>query len=153
MTEPRWLDDKQARAWRGYRRMRALLDLQITRDLANDSGLSDADYDVLSNLSETSPHRLRLTELAGTMLWSKSRLSHHLTRMQQRGLVDREECAGDARGSIIVLTEAGLRAIEEAAPHHVASVRRHMIDLLTDDEIAALDALSHRVITRLTTPT
>lgn len=152
VTEPRWLDEKQARAWRGYRRMRALLDLQITRDLANDSGLSDADYDVLSNLSETSPHRLRLTELATTMLWSKSRLSHHLTRMQQRGLVDREECAGDARGSIIVLTAAGLRAIEEAAPHHVASVRRNMIDLLTDEEIAALDTLTHRVIARLTTP-
>ena len=150
MTEPRWLDEKQTRAWRGYRRMRALLDLQITRDLAADSGLSDADYDVLSNLSETSPHRLRLTELATTMLWSKSRLSHHLTRMQQRGLVDREECAGDARGSIIVLTEAGLRAIEDAAPHHVASVRRHMIDLLTDEEIAALDALTHRVVTHLT---
>ena len=150
VTEPRWLDEHQARAWRGDPRMRALLDLQLSRDLAADSGLSDADYDVLSNLSETSPHRLRLTELATTMLWSKSRLSHHLTRMQQRGLVDREECAGDARGSIIVLTEAGLRAIEEAAPHHVASVRRHMIDLLTDEEIAALDALTHRVVAHLT---
>lgn len=149
VTEPRWLDERQARAWRGYRRMRALLDLQITRDLAADSGLSDADYDVLSNLSEVSPHRLRLTELAATMLWSKSRLSHHLTRMQQRGLVDREECPGDARGSMIVLTGAGLRAIEQAAPHHVASVRRNLIDLLTDEEIAALDALSHRVVAHL----
>jgi DNA-binding MarR family transcriptional regulator len=149
VTEPRWLDEKQARAWRGYRRMRALLDLRITRDLMQDSGLSDADYDVLSNLSETSPHRLRLSELARTMLWSKSRLSHHLTRMQQRGLVDREECPGDARGSIIVLTPAGLRAIQEAAPHHVESVRRNMIDLLTDEEIDALDALSHRVVAHL----
>ena len=149
VTEPRWLDEKQARAWRGYRRMRALLDLQITRDLMQDSGLSDADYDVLSNLSETSPHRLRLSELATTMLWSKSRLSHHLTRMQQRGLVDREECPGDARGSIIVLTPLGLRAIQEAAPHHVESVRRNMIDLLTGEEIAALDTLSHRVVAHL----
>jgi DNA-binding MarR family transcriptional regulator len=149
VTEPHWLGEKQARAWRGYRSMRALLDLRITRDLMQDSGLSDADYDVLSNLSETSPHRLRLSELATTMLWSKSRLSHHLTRMQQRGLIDREECPGDARGSIIVLTPAGLRAIQEAAPHHVESVRRNMIDLLTDEEIDALDALTHRVVAHL----
>lgn len=151
MTEPRWLDEKQARAWRGYRRMRALLDLRITRDLMQDSGLSDADYDVLSNLSEITPHRMRLSELAATMLWSTSRLSHHITRMQQRGLVTREEAPGDARGSVVVLTDAGLRAIEEAAPHHVESVRRNLIDLLTDEEIAALDALTHRVVAHLST--
>ena len=107
---------------------------------------------MLSNLSETSPHKLRLSELAATMLWSKSRLSHHITRMQHRGLVDREESPGDARGSIIVLTPAGLRTIQEAAPHHVESVRRNMIDLLTDEEIAALDALSHRVVAHLNAP-
>jgi DNA-binding MarR family transcriptional regulator len=149
VAETEWLNEQEAHAWRGYRRMRALLDLELTRDLMRDSGLSDADYDVLSNLSEISPHRLRLSELATTMLWSKSRLSHHITRMQQRGLVDREECPGDARGSIIVLTPPGLRAIQEAAPHHVESVRRNMIDLLTDEEIAALDALSHRVVAHL----
>ena len=149
VTEPRWLDEKQARAWRGYRRMHTLLDLQITRDLMQDSGLSDADYDVLSNLSETQGHRLRLSELASGMLWSKSRLSHHITRMQQRGLVDREECADDGRGSVITLTPAGLRAIEQAAPHHVASVRRNMIDLLTAEEIATLGKLSHRVVEHL----
>ncbi|QGQ18040.1 MarR family transcriptional regulator [Cellulomonas sp. JZ18] len=149
MSEPRWLDEKQARAWRGYRRMRALLDLQITRDLMQDSGLSDADYDVLSNLSETSPHRMRLSELAATMLWSTSRLSHHITRMQRRGLVDREEAPGDGRGSVVVLTPAGLRAVEEAAPHHVESVRRNFVDLLTDEEVAALDAMTQRVVAHL----
>ncbi|MEH1122953.1 MarR family winged helix-turn-helix transcriptional regulator [Micromonospora sp. CPCC 206061] len=150
MNEPRWLDEREERAWRGYRRMRALLDLQLARDLMRDSGLSEADYDVLSSVSEAEGQRLRLTELAGHMLWSKSRLSHQITRMQQRGLVVREECADDARGSVIALTHEGVRAIEQAAPKHVASVRRHLIDVLTDDEVAALDALTDRVVKRLT---
>lgn len=149
MDEPRWLDEAEARAWRGYRRMRRLLDLQLSRDLAGESGLSEADYDVLSDLSENAGHRMRLTELAAMMLWSKSRLSHHITRMQQRGLVSREECETDGRGAVIALTKAGLRAIEMAAPGHVASVREHFIDLLTPDEIAALGALTHRVVTHL----
>ena len=59
MTEPRWLSPAQARAWLGYRRMRALLDLQLTRDLVQDCGLSEADYDVLSNVSEAAAHSLR----------------------------------------------------------------------------------------------
>lgn len=72
------------------------------------------------------------------MLWSTSRLSHHLTRMQQRGLVIREDVDGDGRGCDIVLTDEGLRAIEAAAPDHVASVRRHFIDRLTPEQIRVL---------------
>ena len=70
MAEPRWLTPAEMRAWRGYRRMRTLLDLQITRDLAADSGLSDADYDVLSSVSEAPGRRMRIGELAAGMLWS-----------------------------------------------------------------------------------
>ncbi len=136
-------------AWIGYRRMRLLLDLQLNRDLMNDSGLSEPDYDVLSNLSEAAGHRMRLGDLAKHMRWSTSRLSHHITRMQRRGLVDREECADDGRGSMLVLTAAGLRTIERAAPGHVESVRRNMIDLLSRDELEALAALSHRIVARL----
>jgi DNA-binding MarR family transcriptional regulator len=149
VAQPRWLTEREDRAWRGYRRMRTLLDLQLGRDLMRESGLSEADYDVLSGLSETEGHRLRLSELAAQMLWSKSRLSHHITRMQQRGLVRREECSDDGRGSMIALTEAGWRAIVEAAPGHVASVRRHLIDLLDEDEVDALAAFSRRVVDRL----
>jgi DNA-binding MarR family transcriptional regulator len=149
MGRTKWLDAQEDRAWRGYRRLRTLLDLQLARDLMRDSGLSEPDYDVLSNLSEAPGQQMRLTELAAWMQWSKSRLSHHITRMQQRGLVDREECPGDGRGSVLVLTQAGLRAIKEAAPLHVASVRRHLIDLLTRDELATLEAITHRVAARL----
>jgi DNA-binding MarR family transcriptional regulator len=145
----RWLDEREQRAWTGYRRMRLLLDLQLSRELTAQSGLSDADYDVLSNLSETAGRSLRLTDLATHMRWSKSRLSHHLARMEQRGLVERQECADDGRGSVVALTAPGLAAIEAAAPGHVESVRRHLIDLLSDDELDTLAAISQRVVAHL----
>ncbi|MBF5028371.1 MULTISPECIES: MarR family transcriptional regulator [unclassified Micromonospora] len=150
MDEPRWLDEQEDRAWRGYRRMRRLLDLELARELMQDAGLSEPDYDVLSDLSETPEQRLRLSELADRMLWSRSRLSHHISRMQQRGLVSREECVTDGRGSVVVLTPAGRRAVEAAAPGHVAAVRRHLIDRITPAEVAALGTLSQRVIRHLT---
>ncbi|MFI6597859.1 MarR family winged helix-turn-helix transcriptional regulator [Nonomuraea sp. NPDC050536] len=147
--EPRWLDDEQQRAWIGYRRMRLLLEAQITRDLARDSGLSAPDYDVLSALSSTEGRRWRLTSLAQRMLWSKSRLSRHISRMEQRGLVTREECETDGRGAVVVLTDAGMRAIEAAAPDHVESVRRHFVDLLTPDQLEVLASISETVLARL----
>ena len=149
MTEPRWLDESEARTWRAYRRMLALLDLQLGRDLVHDSGFSEADYDVLSNLSEAQGRKMRLSELAALMLWSKSRLSHHVTRMEQRGLVIRRECESDARGADVVLTEAGWEAIVSAAPGHVESVREHFIDLLSDDQIKVLGDISETVVERL----
>ncbi|MET9344129.1 MULTISPECIES: MarR family winged helix-turn-helix transcriptional regulator [unclassified Nonomuraea] len=144
-----WLNETEYAAWIGYRRMRLLLDLEIQRDLMRESGLSEPDYDVLSNLSEAPEHRMRLTELAVHMRWSKSRLSHHITRMAERGLVSREEVAHDARGAAIVLTSKGLSTIKEAAPGHVASVRRHFIDLLTEDELRAIAQVARTVLARL----
>jgi DNA-binding MarR family transcriptional regulator len=148
-TEPRWLDDAEARAWRGYMRMRTLLHAQIVRDLAREAGLSGPDYDVLSNVSEAEGRRARLGDLAARMAWSRSRLSHHITRMEQRGLVTREDCADDGRGAFVVLTDAGLRAIQAAAPGHVASVRRHFIDLLSREQLDALADISQTVVRRL----
>ena len=146
---PRWLTDTEMSAWLGYRRMRLLLDLQLARELTAGHGLSEPDYDVLSNLSGNGDRGVRLSDLAAYMRWSKSRLSHHITRMQQRGLVDRLECADDGRGSVLVLTEQGRRAITAAAPDHVASVRDHFIDLLSPEEIDTLAGLTHRVIDHL----
>jgi DNA-binding MarR family transcriptional regulator len=149
VDDVRWLNDEEFRAWIGYRRMRGLLDLRIARDLAEDSGLSEPDYDVLSSLGDAEGHRGRLSELASRMLWSKSRLSHHITRMQSRGLVVKEEAADDGRGAVVVLTDKGRRTIEEAAPAHVASVRRHFVDVLTDEEITTLGAIAERVLAHL----
>ena len=148
-TEPRWLDDTEARAWRGYMRMRTLLHAQIVRDLAREAGLSGPDYDVLSNVSEAEGRRARLGDLAARMAWSRSRLSHHITRMEQRGLVTRQDCADDGRGAFVVLTDAGWRAIQAAAPGHVASVRRHFIDLLSREQLDALADISQTVVRRL----
>ncbi len=149
MTEPRWLNKREARAWRGYRRMRDLLELQIGRDLARETGLSAADYTVLVALSESPGYRVRQIELAGLTLWSKSRLSHQLSRMERRGLIRREEQAENSRAVDAVLTSDGLRAIEKAAPEHVESVRRNFIDLLTDDQIDALGDAAETVIHHL----
>jgi DNA-binding MarR family transcriptional regulator len=149
VTSAGWLTVPQERAWRRYRRMRTLLDLQIARDLSRDSGLSAADYDVLSTLSENPESRRRARDLAAQLLWSTSRLAHHVGRMEQRGLVARQLCADDARGALISLTEQGQATLRKAAPPHVASVRRHMIDLLTADEVAALDTIAGKVITHL----
>ena len=152
MAHAKWLSDDEERAWRGYLRMRTLLTAQIGRDLADDSGLSDPDYTVLSNLSEAEGHRWRLNELAARMLWSKSRLSHQIARMQERGLVAREDCVTDGRGAFVVLTTNGLRAIKAAAPPHVASVRRHFVDLLTPDEIDTLATIANKVVDHLSEP-
>lgn len=146
---PRWLTDREQRAWMGYRRMRTLLDLQLARDLNRDSGLSEPDYDVLSTLTESADARWRAGDLAERLSWSTSRLTHHVNRMQARGLVAREPCQDDGRGAVVFLTDAGWAALREAAPPHVRSVREHFIDLLTDEQIDALAAISTTVIAHL----
>lgn len=146
MANTGWLSDEEQRAWRAYLRMVLLLDAQVARELTNESGLSMPDYQVLAALSEAPDHQQRLTELAFGMQWSASRLSHHVSRMQRRGLVTRADCDSDARGAYVVLADEGLAAIETAAPGHVESVRRHLINLLTPEQIDALATIGEAVI-------
>ncbi|UQX01292.1 MarR family winged helix-turn-helix transcriptional regulator [Streptomyces sp. RerS4] len=146
---PRWLTEPEQQAWYAWRRMFPLVNAGIARDLAQDSGLSEADYDVLSVLGSTDGHRTRVSALAVLMQWSRSRLSHQLTRMQQRGLVRREEVASDGRGAEVVLTPAGVAAITAAAPPHVESVRRHLIDVLTPEQLATLAEIGETLRVRL----
>lgn len=148
VTEPRWLDPVEMRAWRGHLRMSWLLAAAIERDLRR-LGLSHPDYYVLVRLSESPDLRMRMTELAEGIQWSKSRLSHHVDRMERRGLVRREECASDARGAFACLTETGLRAIQAAAPDHVESVRRHFVDVLTDEQLAQLGDINDTLVGHL----
>jgi DNA-binding MarR family transcriptional regulator len=149
MAKVRWLDAEQERAWRRYRRMRTLLDLQIARDLKRDSGLSEPDYDVLSTLSESPDGGWRANDFAARLLWSTSRLAHQIGRMEQRGLVERHGTTDDARGAIVALTPLGRDTLDAAAPLHVESVRRNLIDLLTPAEIKALDRIATKVVTHL----
>lgn len=149
---PRWLDEGEARAWYGYRRMSLLLNAQVAKELTARSGLSEPDYDVLSALTAAEDGRVRIGDLAARMLWSRSRLSHHISRMEARGLVDREVCADDGRGAIVRLAPAGRRAIEAAAPSHVESVRRHVFDHLTRAEVDTLARITGKIVDALADP-
>ncbi|MFC4107228.1 MarR family winged helix-turn-helix transcriptional regulator [Micromonospora zhanjiangensis] len=149
MTGTRWLDADEQRAWRAYLQMQARLTARLGRQLQADAGLSLADYHVLVQLTEAPDGRLRPYELQRSLEWEQSRLSHHLARMQRRGLVGREECPSDARGAFVVITDAGRRAIETAAPGHVDAVRRYFLDGLDRGQLAELERLATQVIERL----
>jgi DNA-binding MarR family transcriptional regulator len=153
VTEPRWLDEHQQRAWRSYLAMNTQLTARLHRQLQADSGLSLADFAVLVELTDRPDERVRVGELAQALQWEKSRLSHHLARMQQRGLVAREGCPDDARGAFIVLTPHGRHAIEHAAPRHVNTVRDLVFDHLTTEQVDTLHTIAEQVLGRLdTTP-
>ncbi|MFI7081146.1 MarR family winged helix-turn-helix transcriptional regulator [Micromonospora sp. NPDC049903] len=140
-----WLNADEEQTWRAFRRLLVALPARLDRDLVRDSGLSPADYEVLSTLSEKPNRRWALKDLAAKMEWSRSRLSHHATRMQARGLVAREPDPQDARGCLLRLTDDGFGVLERAAPHHVVSVRARFLDHLDADELALLRALSTRI--------
>ena len=145
----KWLDAREDRAWRGYRRMFTLLEAQLARDLAAESDLSMADYTVLSNLAEAPGREFRVSALAERMQWSQSRLSHQISRMEKRGLLARSQAVDDGRGAVVSLTKSGLRAIAAATPIHIRSVRRHIVDLLTPEQLKVLVDVSDRVVAHL----
>lgn len=145
---PAWLDDTESAAWRGMIGLLNHLPAQLNRELQRSCGLSMADYEVLVRLSEADDQRLRPFQLSERMQWEKSRLSHHLKRMQQRDLVCRQDCADDARGDYVALTEHGRQRLETAAPHHVDHVRRYLIDGLDQHQLRALTEISEHVLER-----
>ncbi|MGH8878467.1 MAG: MarR family winged helix-turn-helix transcriptional regulator [Stackebrandtia sp.] len=149
MNDPQWLDEREQCLWRTWRQMYTDLDTALDRELAQESGLSGADYAVLVPLSEAPDGRLRARELRTEAGWDRSRIAHQLRRMEKRGLLVREDCTEDARGTMASLTAAGREAIEAAAPGHVAAVRRYFIDQLTDTEVDTLREVAERVLKRL----
>jgi DNA-binding MarR family transcriptional regulator len=144
-----WLTDDEQRAWRGLLQMTSRLDARLNRQLQQTSGLSLADYDVLVLLTEKPDGRLRVFEIAEALQWEQSRLSHHVVRMERRGLVTREECTTDRRGAFVVLTAAGRQAIEHAAPEHVATVRQLVFDGLSKEQLATLESTVNEILFRL----
>lgn len=149
MAEPRWLTKREQRAWRAYMAMEHRLGSRVARELQKETGLSGPDYEVLVNLSEAPDHRLRPMELGRATEWEKSRLSHHLSRMEERGLVKRMACPTDNRGAHIALTAKGRKAIEAAAPRHVEHVRRLFIDALTPEQLDALADIGETIVAKL----
>ena len=146
---PRWLDVKQQRAWRAFLAATRLLQAQLDRELQRDSGIPHAYYDILVRLSETPGRRLRMSDLADASDSSRSRLSHAVARMEEAGWVVRESCPTDRRGSFARLTDEGFAALERAAPAHVESVRRHLIDRLTPQQLDQLREISEAVLAGL----
>ncbi len=141
----RWLSDDEQRAWRTHLEVSRLLAYQLERDL-QPFGLTFNDYEILVNLSEADERRMRMSDLARATLQSKSRLSHQITRMENAGLVERRDCDSDRRGLFAVLTDQGWETMTKVAPHHVAAVREHFIDLVAPADLAAL----HRALTPVT---
>jgi DNA-binding MarR family transcriptional regulator len=146
----RWLDAEQQRHWRAFLVTTQLLNDVLDRQLGDDSGLSLAEYEVLVRLSEAPARTLRMSELAAGLAHSRSRLSHAVGRMERSGLVARSRCASDARGVLCTMTEHGWQAIQAAAPGHVRAVREHLVDVLTDDQLAALGEAMTAVLEHLT---
>jgi DNA-binding MarR family transcriptional regulator len=141
----KWLTDDEQAAWQAYRRMTRRLDAFLARDLMRDSGLSMQDYDVLSNLSGDESGRCCAKDLAAHLIWSPSRLSHHLDRMEKRRLVRRSPCT-EGRGSDVVLTEQGWAAIRGAAPGHVNAVRDSFMDQLSPQDLRVLRRIGEAVL-------
>lgn len=143
--ESPWLTDEQQSAWRAYIEVRQRLDTHLYRHLQRECGLSGPDYEVLVNLSEAPEGRMRAFALGEMTRWEKSRMSHHITRMEQRGLVRREACAG-SRFPDIVLTDAGWDAIKTAAPKHAANVRAFFGVGVGDDRLGVFEAACKGIV-------
>ena len=148
-AKPQWLNSREDRAWRSFRHACHQLSVCVNRDLLRDSGLTQADYQILSVLSEHPTGRVPAQELCALLQWEKSRLTHQIRRMEEHGLIVREPNPADARSVMVCLLPAGRRTIEDAAPQHVYSVRRHFIDLFTPAELDTFAELNERVLRHL----
>jgi DNA-binding MarR family transcriptional regulator len=144
-----WLDADEQRLWRRWLRLNALLPGELQRELQADAGLSLPDFDVLVQLTDRPDGKVRVGDLARALNWGRSRVSHHVTRMERRGLVEREDCVDDGRGAFVVLTQQGRVAIELAAPEHVRTVRRLVFDALGPEELKVMGKVVDKVLARL----
>ncbi|MCW2521692.1 MAG: transcriptional regulator MarR family, partial [Frankiales bacterium] len=128
MTEPRWLTPEEHSAWRAFiEGFNALIDV-LDRELQADSGLSHGYFEILVPLSEHPQRAMRMSELAEVTHSSRSRLSHAVARLEERGWIRRVDFAGDKRGQVAEMTAAGFAVVAAAAPSHVETVRRYLID-------------------------
>jgi DNA-binding MarR family transcriptional regulator len=149
--ETRWLDDLEMSAWRGYIESHSALGLALGADLAP-HGLTTGDYEVLVRLSEVPEHRMRMCDLAAQLRLSPSGLTRRLDGLVKGKLVRREPSAQDRRVMLATLTPKGMSVLEEAAPDHLSGVRRHFVDRLTREEIAALASAFTKIRNAFTCP-
>ncbi len=140
------------RAWRNFVETAERLRVTIGSRLQADSGLSSGDYSVLLTLSESPGKRIRSSELATQIGWERSRLSHHLGRMEQRGLIRRQECATDNRGAEALLTSAGAEAFRRASPPHLHAIQEVFVNALTPAQLEAVLDITQALCSHLDPP-
>lgn len=149
--EVRWLSAEEQRAWRAYLEVTTRLAERLNRDLQRTHALSLGDYAILVRLSEAPNRQIRMSSLAVDTHSSKSRLSHAIARLETDGFVERRICPTDKRGWLAVLTDAGFERLKRAAPDHVESVRRHLLDAVSPEEYLALGATLQKIARHLRT--
>lgn len=149
MNDIQWLSPEEQRSWRAFVRLNQKLTARLGSDLQAQSKLSGADFAILVALTDETDGRLRFQELAKAIEWEQSRLSHQIARMIKRGLLAREECAEDGRGAFVAITAEGREVIDAAAPKHVATVRRLVVDALSPEEFQTLGDLSERLLSHI----
>lgn len=146
------LTHHQATAWATYQRMRVQLAGRLNRELSRTVGLSEADFEILIALADSPHESVRALALRCGLEWEKSRLSHQLRRMEERGLVRREQCAEDNRGAVVRVTDAGRRLATDARQIHDQAVQRYVCDVLTAEQLDALDTIAQAVLANLDEP-
>jgi DNA-binding MarR family transcriptional regulator len=149
---PRWLDPEEQKAWRAWLFSSMLLQDRLDRELTHETGISHAYYEILVALSEAPERMLRMSQLADRCLSSRSRLSHAVSRLEERGWVRRQTCEGDGRGLLAVLTDEGFAALEAAAPVHVEGVRTHLFDQLSPAQVVAMREIGETLLKHLDPP-
>jgi DNA-binding MarR family transcriptional regulator len=144
--QPRWLTADEQLAWRTFLTACQTLFSAIDAQLLHDSDIPHGYYEILVRLSETPGRALRMTQLAEASTSSKSRLSHAVARLEERGWVKRTECPTDRRGQVAELTDEGFAALAAAAPGHAEQVRRSLIDRLTPEQVEQLREISAAIV-------
>ena len=134
----RWLDADQQQAWRAYIVGTTLLMERLDRDLRENHGLSLPEYEILVRLSEAPQRMLRMAELADAVKNSRSRITHTIARLEREEIVERRQCAADGRGVFAILTDKGYALLVDAAPVHVESVRKALIDVVDAEDLEAV---------------
>lgn len=146
MAETRWLDEGEQRTWRAFLAAVHLLEGALDRQLRRDSGMSHAYYQILAKLSEAPERVMTMTELAGGLRSSPSRLSHAAARLEEGDLIRRFKRPGDRRTTLAELTPKGMAVLRGAAPGHVHEVRRVLFDALTDDQVKQLRGIAESML-------
>lgn len=150
--EPRWLNPEQTRTWLALWSVSEWMSTRLDEQLKRDEGVGHTDYFPLAQISMAPDEQLTMTELAGLSNMSPSRLSHVVSRLEDRGWVRREASPTDRRTNIARLTDEGREFVRQAAPGHVEHVRSLVFDGLTDDENRQLGDLLTKVMVRINPP-